>query len=212
METAIDRRARRAARAVAAQLRGWAEQGTSAPARLLGDARGFVEWAHYPQPDAVDPVSRWKFYYHCHPRRERLRVEHGHVHVFVPAGRSKTEPTEGYSHLIGMSFDAAGLPVRLFTTNGWVTDEVWQPASALHDCVRKPGLRHAQPADVATWIENLLIVYGAEVHALLDERDRRLADNPARDPVARRNDFRLRLPSQRRIGLLTRLAQLDAED
>ncbi len=36
-------------------------------------------------------------------------------------------------HLIGISTDASGKLIRLFTTNRWVTDEVWYGADAVID-------------------------------------------------------------------------------
>ena len=211
MKVEVDGRVVRAGRSITRQLRLWEGQGTNAPARLLDGARGFVEWAHYPQPDMVDPGSGWKLYYHCHVRRDRLRDEHGHLHIFVPAGPA-ADAAPLYSHLIAISLDRQGLPIRLFTTNRWVTDEIWQTASALRSRLLRPRLRHAEPQDVGNWVENLLTIYREQIDALLVARDRRLADDPRRDPVARQNDFRLRIPSQQRVALLHQLAQIGAAD
>ena len=200
--------AARAGLAVAQQIADWAAQGLSAPARLLGVARGFVEWAHYPQPDAVDPESGWKFYYHAHVASQRPRAEHGHFHIFVPHGAARASCNPQFSHLIGLSVDVRGLPLRLFTTNRWVTDEVWQAAPALHARVKRPRLRHAEPRDVALWLENLLIIFADDVQSLLQARDRRLAGAGGIEPVTRLEDYRLRIPSQRRVDLPRRLRAL----
>jgi hypothetical protein len=188
--------------AIVEQIAAWAALGQSAPARLLGAAQGFVEWAHYPQPDALDPRSGWRFYYHAHPAQQRLRDEHGHFHIFVPGPGDKiTDPAQDFSHLIGLSVSEKGLPLRLFTVNRWVTGEVWQPAAALEAYLDKPELQHAAPQDVALWLENLLILFGAEIKALIRARDARLGENPAR----KFEDHRLRLPSQARIDLARKL-------
>ncbi|WP_038167607.1 hypothetical protein [Thiomonas sp. FB-Cd] len=194
--------------AVAQQIADWAGQGLSAPARLLGVARGFVEWAHYPQPDSVDHESGWKFYYHAHVASQRPRAEHGHFHIFVPYGATRGSGTPQFSHLIGLSVDVRGLPFRLFTTNRWVTDEVWQAAPALHARLKRPRLRHAEPSDVARWLENLLIIFADDVELLLQARDRRLAGATGIDPVTRFDDYRLRIPSQRPVNLPRRLRAL----
>ncbi|MGA8262532.1 MAG: hypothetical protein WB783_20160 [Arenicellales bacterium] len=190
-------------RATVDQIAAWAADGGSAPARLLGAARGFVEWAHYPQPDAIDPQSGWRFYYHCHPASQRPAREHGHFHIFVPGPGTAESGGNGFSHLVGLSVDARGLPWRLFTTNKWVTDETWQPAGTLERHLRAPHLHGAEPRDVAMWLENLVLLFSAEITALLHARDLRLAGGD------RLEDHRLQMPSQRRIDLARRLRALE---
>ncbi|MGC9269714.1 DUF6969 family protein [Acidiphilium sp.] len=193
--------ARRAGDEIVAQILAWAEARQSAPARVVGDTAHFVEWAHYPQPDAIDPTSRWRFYYHAHPESQRLRREHGHFHIFVPAPPEPTAETAGgFSHLVALSVDAQGLPLRLFTTNRWVTDEVWQPASAMIRYLDSPALHDAAPEDVARWLNHIVIRYAGEIEALLVARDIRMAAAAHRHPHAL-EDHRLRIPSQRAIRL-----------
>ena len=185
----------RAAGALSARLLDWADRGLSAPALLLGGARGFVEWAHYPQPDALDAGSGWRFYYHAHASSQRLRDEHGHFHVFAPA------PGGSFSHWIGVTLDRRGLPMRLFTTNRWVTDEQWRDAPQLAG--RRPRLRGAEPREVGAWLEDLLCLYADEVAGLQRERDQRMRGRGL-------DDQRLRIPSQCRVNLVRRLRELGA--
>lgn len=185
----------RAAGALAARLLDWADRGLSAPAMLLGGARGFVEWAHYPQPDALDTDSGWRFYYHAHAASQRLRDEHGHFHVFAPA------PGGSFSHWIGVTLDRRGLPLRLFTTNRWVTDEQWRDAPQLAG--KRPRLRGAEPREVGAWLEDLLCLYADEVASLQRERDQRMRGRSL-------DDQRLRIPSQCRVNLVRRLHALGA--
>lgn len=185
----------RAAGALSARLLDWADRGLSAPALLLGGARGFVEWAHYPQPDALDADSGWRFYYHAHAASQRLRDEHGHFHVFAPA------PGGSFSHWIGVTLDRRGLPMRLFTTNRWVTDEQWRDAPQLAG--RRPRLRGAEPREVGAWLEDLLCLYADEVAGLQRERDQRMRGRGL-------DDQRLRIPSQCRVNLVRRLHALGA--
>jgi hypothetical protein len=191
----------RAHAAVTRQIITWASLGQSAPARVLAGTERFTEWTRYPQPDAVDPVSFWRFYYHAHPQSERLRNEHGHFHIFVPAstnGRSKLPVA--MSHLIAISVDAKGLPLRLFTTNRWVTDEVWQPADAMIRHLKSPALHNAEPRDVAKWLNHLIVMFESTIAALLTARDERLTTAC----IFRHKsleDRRLRIPSQRNVRL-----------
>ncbi|MDD4935084.1 MAG: hypothetical protein PHT60_04815 [Acidiphilium sp.] len=192
---------RRAGEAVIDQIIAWAARGQSAPARVLEGAASFAEWAHYPQPDAIDPHSFWRFYYHAHPRSQRLRDEHGHFHIFVPApATARPDTAAAFSHLIAVSVDAKGLPLRLFTTNRWVTDEVWQPADAMIRHLRSPALHDAEPRDVAGWLNHLLVAFKPAIAALLTARDERLtmAALHRRAPL---EDRRLRIPSQRMIRI-----------
>ncbi|WP_297366554.1 DUF6969 family protein [Acidocella sp.] len=181
--------------AIIDQLTAWAAAGQCAPARLLAGEGGFVEWAHYPHHDAIDPVSGWRFYYHTHNAAQRPRAEHGHFHIFVPA------PAGRFSHLIALSVDDKGLPLRLFTTNRWVTGETWQNAETLIAQLANPALSHAAPRDVGQWLSALLSLYRDEITALLRARDARLGAD-----VTRLDDRRLRLPSRRRITLAHKLS------
>lgn len=200
---------RRAAGAVVEQIAAWAGRGESAPSRLLVPGGEFVEWAHYPQPDAVSPTSGWRFFYHTHSAPQRLGDEHGHFHIFVPLLRRARRTPGLFSHLIGITVDARGMPLRLFTTNRWVTDETWQDASSLEKHLRRPGLHGAEPADVARWLDNLLVLFAVDIAALLHARDRRLAGSaPAIDP-RRFEDHRLRLPSQLHVNLARRVSRID---
>lgn len=199
------------ANAVVDQIAEWARQGESAPARVIGEEQPFREWTHYPQPDAIDNRSGWRFYYHAHPRNQRLSREHGHFHIFVPGPEDSDRPAErNYSHLIGLSVDPKGLPLRLFTTNCWVTDDIWQAAEALTPWLEKPALRHTAPRDVGVWIENLLVLYRDEIAALLRARDQRMDKLVAGLRKSRLDDRRLRYPSQTPVNLAQKLRSLDS--
>jgi len=192
---------------VVAQIAAWASEQSSAPARLLNGTQGFVEWVHYPQAEAIDPHSGWRFYYHAHPPAQRLNSEHGHFHVFAPPPTVHgATVSASVSHLVAISVTARGLPLRLFTTNRWVTDEIWQPADRLAKFVSAPSLHGAEPHDVGRWLDNLIILFAEEIVLLLRARDARIAASRSRAPF---EDRRLRIPSQRRIDLTRRLRKLE---
>ncbi len=199
------------ANAMVDQIAKWAGQGANAPARVIGEAQVFREWTHYPQPDAIDKRSGWRFYYHAHPRVQRIAREHGHFHIFTPGPKaSERAPERRFSHLIGLSVDPKGLPLRLFTTNRWVTDEIWQPAATMAAWLEKPALRNAEPRDVGVWLENLVVLYRDEIAVLLRDRDLRVNEpGGGGENNPRLDDRRLRYPSQLHINLAQKLRALE---
>jgi hypothetical protein len=72
-----------------------------------------------------------------------VQAEHGHFHLFAQLGKDDRQIPR-YTHLLGIAVDARGLPLRLFTTNRWVTDETWLPAPSVLGMVRQV-LRAAPP-------------------------------------------------------------------
>ncbi len=83
-------------------------------------------WTHYPQDDCLDPQSGAMVYYHAHDADEWPRDEHGHFHLFV-----RPAPDQAFTHVAAVSMSAYGLPLALFATNGWVTDERMLPAAEI---------------------------------------------------------------------------------
>jgi hypothetical protein len=143
----------------------------------------FVEWDHYPKGDVYDGETFSQYYYHAH-RGER--GEHGHFHVFLrrdgmPAGVEPI-PNEGTEewptgkdaicHLIAISMDDYGFPIRLFTTNRWVTGETWYTASDAISMLDKFLIDHTWPSWATNrWISALVHLYRPQIAELLIERD-----------------------------------------
>ena len=185
-------------------------------ADVLGKHAQFEEWIHYPSGDAVDRSSGYSFYYHAHAARQRMRGEHGHFHVFGPApatGRQRS-PAEGarsrYLHIVGISVDDRGFPLRLFTTNQWVTDERWLPAPAVIAALHRLDLRHARPARLARWVEATTRLFSVQIAALLHRRDARMEDKTRR--IARERllaDRRTHILSQCRVDLASQFQFLE---
>lgn len=197
-----------AAEVLASQLL-YAQRGRSLAQAALVGARRFVEWTHYPQDDCVDRRHGARFFYHAHDAAERAPNEHGHFHVFVPH--------EGEAvHLVGISMDAAGLPTRLFTTNGWVTGGPWLNAAALQPLLERFTLQAGgRLAPLARWINGMVHLYGDLIAELLDERDLTLAawvrqHQPGRGLVDALEERALHIVSQRPVSLLGRLDELMA--
>jgi hypothetical protein len=196
----MDRRAQAAADVLAVQLQ-LAGQGRTLAGAALAGAREFVEWTHYPRDDHVDRRSGVRFYYHAHSAQERVAGEHGHFHLFVPAPGAPA----AIAHLVAISLDEKGLPLRLFTTNHWVTGDTWLEAEAL--CALVPGLAvHAtgRLAPVARWLTGMVALYQDVIADLLRARDRRL-----RGGAAALENRLCHIASERSISLPQRLASIE---
>lgn len=170
------------------------KEGRNIVSDVLSGQGEFVELNHYPDDDVFDRDTQSQYYYHAH---RGLAGEHGHFHTFVrrpgmPAGIepiafAASEPwpsgDEALSHLIGISMDAWGYPIGLFTTNRWVTDEAWYQADdviRLLDCFR---ISHSAPSTpVNRWINAMFVLFRPQMEALLRARDASVAQWAARHP------------------------------
>ncbi len=190
---------------------------------LLREAGTFYEWNHYPEGDVYDPETHSQYYYHAHPKGTRFD-EHGHFHTFVrprgmPPGIAPApvpdfvppeDDNDALSHLVAISMDPHGLPQRLFTTNRWVTGEVWYAADdvcRLLDCFL---IDHARPSwPVNRWISAMFRLFRPEMEALLRERDRAVARwreaHPGENVYEDRN---LEVTSVMRIDVDTQIARV----
>lgn len=152
---------------------------------LLRDSEGFFEWNHYPDGDVYDPKSHAQYYYHAHPKDERPG-EHGHFHTFLrpkgmppglaPAPLADFEPPEAdndaLSHLIAISMDKRGMPLKLFSTNRWVTGEIWYSAEDVCRMLNYFLVDHVRPSwPVNLWISNMVVLFRPQIRALIRARD-----------------------------------------
>lgn len=183
------------------QTHAWyAQRGQSLATAALAGARTFVRWAHHPRDDVDDALHGSRFFYHAHEPHEMLAQEHGHFHVFARVG-SRTR--FGYAHVVGISIDNRGTPLRLFTTNQWVTGEDWFDADALADVVTRfqvhtPG----RLAPVARWLTAMVQCYSAPIQHLLVQRDACLKQHALdhqQDLSTARADRRLHILSEQAL-------------
>ena len=152
---------------------------------LLKGVETFFEWSHYPEGDVYDQDSHSQYYYHAHPPEERSN-EHGHFHTFLrpdgmPAGVKPApvadyappeDPDDALSHLIAISMDSAGLPIKIFTTNRWVTGEIWYDAANVKMMLPCFEMDHAQPSwPVNIWLTSMLMLFRPQIQTLIDARD-----------------------------------------
>ena len=93
---------------------------------LLRGYPTFYEWDHYPEGDAVDWETHSQYYYHAHAAGKR-EAEHGHFHTFLRSEAIPSDlkplpldvpqkPNEDRigAHLIGISMDPKGMPIKPF--------------------------------------------------------------------------------------------------
>ena len=147
----------------------YAETGRTLNEAVLCGAKNFIEWQHYPINDLVDEQSGYEFYYHAHSVDEMPNGEHGHFHVIK-------RDAQRFHHLIGISLDQKGLPVRLFTTNQWVTGEELVSAKLAIKSIKGFDMAiKGRMAPVSKWIGALIQLFAAEIENLILERDQKIA-------------------------------------
>ncbi|SFF34789.1 hypothetical protein SAMN04488120_102338 [Fontimonas thermophila] len=176
-----------------------AHKGITVPGLLVGGATP-APWIHFPDCDAVDTVRRYRYYYHVHPRRPQ--GEHGHFHLFRHTGRRERPAT----HLIGIAVDPYGLPLRVFTTNRWVTDEYLLPAAKVLRYLRRFRMDRPRRLQlVHDWLRALITVFGPTIVEVLRARDARIG--AARPTLL--EDRRIEILSASRISLTRQIAMIE---
>ncbi len=152
---------------------------------LLRGQGEFFEWDHYPKGDIYDHVTHSQYYYHAHPTELR-GGEHGHFHTFLrpkgmPPGIAPAplpdlelpeDEDDALSHLIAISMNPAGYPIRLFTTNRWVTGEVWYVADDVIRMLDDFAIDLARPSWPANlWVSDMLRLFRPQTEVLIRRRD-----------------------------------------
>jgi hypothetical protein len=189
----LNRRQLERMRDAGGEIREWyrvlEKTGDNVVGEVLRDQGKFYEWNHYPEGDIYDHVTHSQYYYHAHPADLR-GGEHGHFHTFLrPKGMPPgIEPApipdlvlpededDILSHLSGISMDPAGYPIRLFTTNRWVTGEIWYAAQDVVRMVDCFIIDHTRPSwPVNRWITAMLCLFQPQIVELVQERDRVVA-------------------------------------
>ena len=87
------------------------------------------------------------------------------------------------SHLIGISMDKHGIPIRLFTTNRWLTGEAWYAADDVCAMLDRFDIVLAHPSwPTNRWIGAMLRLFRPQIVALLHERDTVMAKRSEKQP------------------------------
>jgi len=161
-------------------------------AEVLRGQGEFYEFDHYPKGDVYDPETCAQYYYHSH-----RPCEHGHFHTFLrekgipeqcrPVAQSEApfmkERDDKVSHLIAISMNRAGYPIRLFTTNRWITADHWYAADDVITMLDRFAMDLAWPSwPVNVWITNMVRSFRPQIEELVRERDATVAAWQARHP------------------------------
>jgi hypothetical protein len=76
------------------------------------------------------------------------------------------------SHLVAIGMDAGGNPVRLFTTNRWVTGETWYAAEDVVQMLDRFAIGHARPSwPLNRWLSAMFRLFRPQMAELLRARD-----------------------------------------
>jgi len=93
--------------------------------------------------------------------------------VFPPTPQpNQSDDNDRFSHLVAIALDASDAPVRLFTSNRWVTGETWYAAEDVAAMVARFSIELTRPSwPVNRWLTALLRFYRREIAQLLGARD-----------------------------------------
>ncbi|MEM0928557.1 MAG: hypothetical protein AAGI89_04610 [Pseudomonadota bacterium] len=181
-----------AAATVSETMRVLQKSGSNVVAEILDTVEGFTVWEHLPDGDVYDRESHGQYYYHAHPRDAAAPSihddEHGHFHTFLRGpgmGDARPDPSNSEvpekpadiaAHLIGIGMDAMGTPIRLFTTNRWVTGEVWYSAEDVIGFLDRFEIDSTKPSwSLNLWITAIVQLYRPQIAGLLRQRDAAVA-------------------------------------
>lgn len=206
------------------------KSGSNVVAELLRDSEDFRQWDHLPEDDVIDHESGSQYFYHAHAPEDRTAdwsYEHGHFHTFLrrtglpedaapitfPGDGPPESTSQANCHLITVSMNAAGYPVRLFTVNRWVTGDTWYSADDVCRFVSRFEVDQARPSwPVNIWITGMLRLFRPQIERLLLDRDAAIASwreaHPGENPYEARDHEIL---SWMDISVEQQVAMLDAE-
>ena len=203
---------------------------------LAVDPGSITVWQHYPPSDVYDPKSHAQYFYHAHPAGARVGGEHGHFHMFLraegmPQGVAplvlpetalpgtplppqaaplKHGAHDEVCHLVAVALDHRGEPIRLFTTNRWVTGETWYRADDVVRMLDRFALDDADgPALVNAWLGAVITLYRPQISGLLRARDQAVMNWRRRRRTNVFEDPRIEVTSSLDIDLDADLAALD---
>ncbi len=194
-------------------------------------------WRHYPDGEVFDPASHAQYFFHAHAPDRRPPSERGHFHTFlraegmpgsvvplllpelavanvaaVPpqAAPLKRGERDEVSHLIAIAVDVRGEPIRLFTTNRWVTGETWYRAEDVTQMLDRFVIAEREPSVVLNrWIGAMIQLFRPQIAALLQARDETVMAWRRRRRTHVFEDPRLEITSSLDIQLDAQLALVD---
>jgi len=161
----------------------------------LQKKRRHTRMNHYPKGDRIDQKTGAQYFYHCH-RENTEQNEHGHFHCFlrykhIPKTR-KPKPLADWdkyidnpmTHLVAISMNRYGQPIRLFTVNRWVTSEIWYDAEHAPNFLNR--FKMTKTADpywqiLDLWVEGMLHLFSPQIAWLHHQRDQAIKQHQFKD-------------------------------
>jgi hypothetical protein len=226
-----------AAAVVAACHRALTARGAGILAEIGAEEGVLVDWQRFPGGEVYDPQTHVQYFYHAHPAADRAVREHGHFHTFLraegmPLGvaplvlpetavADAAPPTpqaaplkhgarDEVSHLVAIALDSRGEPIRLFTTNRWVTGETWYRAEDVIRMLDRFTFGEVGGLTVLNrWIGAMLALFRPQIVALLRQRDETVTAWRWRRRTNVFEDIRLEITSSVEIDLGAQFAFLD---
>lgn len=218
---------------------GFAIRSTSAVGEMVGEGEA-AAWRHYPEGEVYDPASHAQYFFHHHPDQpgEGVPAEAGHFHLFlrgeaIPPGIAplllpeaavanaplprqsaplKRGGRDEVCHLVAIAVDGRGEPVRLFTTNRWVTGETWYGAADVIRMLDRFRIANDQPpALVGSWLTALVRLFEDDIAGLLLARDKTVQERRWRSRGNALEDPRLEVTSNLPVNLDARLAEVEQD-
>ncbi|HVM79480.1 MAG TPA: hypothetical protein VMU06_10700 [Stellaceae bacterium] len=116
------------------------------------------------------------------------------------------EDNEKLSHLIAISMSPRGMPIRLFTTNRWVTGETWYRAEDVVRMLERFVVNVPRPSPALNrWVGAMFVLFRPQMAALLAARDAAIMQ------WRRRHRGKIHVLEDRRLEVTSALA-IDIED
>lgn len=176
---------------------------------------------HAHPPEARAPVEHGHFHAFLRPRgmprgvRPLMLPElaipdapaQPHGPVLPPARQpNQGEDNDKLSHLVAISMDSRGMPVRLFTTNRWVTGETWYGAADVLRMLDRFAVNTREPSEpLNRWITAMFALFRPQMRALISARDAAIMN------WRRRHRGKIHVFEDRRLEV-TSAADIDIED
>jgi hypothetical protein len=204
---------------------------------LAAGADSLDAWQHYPAGDVYDPSTHAQYFFHTHSPAQRGLREHGHFHTFLraegmPAGvaplvlpetavadASSTPPQaaplkrgdrDEVSHLVAVAVNVSGEPIRMFTTNRWVTGETWYRADDVIKMLDHFTLAGGDgPVLLNCWLSAVVALFRPQIARLLRLRDEAVMGWRRRRRANVFEDIRLEITSSFDVDIDAQLGFLD---
>ena len=153
-----------------------------------------LKMQHYPKGDRIDHQSGAQYFYHCH-RENMDSLEHGHFHCFLRYKQipEKIKPKKianwdkfinnPMTHIIAIAMNCYGEPIRLFSVNRWVSEEICYSAEHTSEFINRFNLQLADSSYwsiLDEWVQAMLKIFAPQIVWVNQQRDLYLEDKSSK--------------------------------